>query len=555
MPYIFVGCERKTLNSINPSEPGKRFGALLQAFRRRTFDPVGGGTLTQARLAELADCGISGTMVGHWENGRRTIKHQDRFILQALIRVLHKYGGIQSLDDANKLLETGLYSQLTRAEIQNIDPGWLKERTKHPAPKPTAGSPLTIILSLSSIYEWLDSLFRWSEADDHARTSRAGMFTWSMASIVERITARYGFSFLSALILWIFTGWLIIPILRWPLDNSATRLQASFLFAACSIIIPFAVSLLSGTDLPADYRARTRQEARNLFLLKLAGAAVGFNMVAVILVFIAVGIFYFGRTLSPWAWGFVAQAPLFMGFIGARRIPADRHKMYEGELKLHPGDLFFLVAFLLIGIGVGTLVYFGHNVLLNQATGTGFLIVLASVALWYRQKQTPIPDLLLILSVGTLAPFLILSLFLFIFPSEEAAEIVSNANWIEIALAFVYIISGTTIWVTLQLRNSPTITLKGALGLLSILLFLLISLSLSLLWGRIAVLVVLFLWVVWGKKRFQSHFWVHASVGFLIITFGLSFFLITQSIPIWISLVGQALASTGLTVWAYKPAG
>jgi hypothetical protein len=178
---------------------------------------------------------------------------------------------------------------------------------------------------------------------------------------------------------------------------------------------------------------------------------------------------------------------------------------------------------------------------------------LAAVALWYRQKQLPIPDFYLIFSVGALAPFLILCQFLLIFPSEDAKEIVSNTNLTGIALAFVYVISGTTIWVTLQLKNKPTTTLRGALGLLSTLLMLLALLRFDLFLGRIAILLVALLGLIWGRKQFRAHFWVHASVGFLIITFGLSFFLLAQgSLPIWVNLIGYTLFSIVLVIWAYQ---
>lgn len=147
------------MSSVDSREPGEGFGGLLQYYRQRTHDPEQGGHLTQVRLADLADCGITGTMVGHWETGRRTIRHQDRLILCSLVRVLHQYGGIATLSEANELLETGLYSQLVPEEIQEIDPDWLKAQREDISPT-LPHSPIIVILSPKTFYEWLDSIFR-----------------------------------------------------------------------------------------------------------------------------------------------------------------------------------------------------------------------------------------------------------------------------------------------------------------------------------------------------------------------------------------------------------
>jgi hypothetical protein len=245
--------------------------------------------------------------------------------------------------------------------------------------------------------------------------------------------------------------------------------------------------------------------------------------------------------------------PLLMAYVGARRIPADRYKMYAGTLQLHPADPLFLAVFLLVGIGVATLVYFGYDVLSNKAAGISLLIVSAGMALWQRQQQRPIPDPLLIFCIGIVAPFLILGLFLFVLPSEELAAMVRGASYVEIALALAYIISATTIWATVQLRNTPTITLPGAVGLLATLLILLALLRWDLFGGRMATLLVLGLWLIWGRKRWRTYLAVHASIGFLIMAIGLSLFLIVDGrVPVWANLAGYTLVSIGLIIWAYQ---
>lgn len=379
------------------------------------------------------------------------------------------------------------------------------------------------------------------------------MFIWSLSSILDRVTASGAFKFLSALIVWILSFQLIHPILQWPLDNPSSRLRASIMFAVASIIIPFAISLLGDTDVPENHREQSKQQKRGMFLLKLTGAAVGFNTVSSILLFLAVGFFYIGWLPTPSIWLFILLSPLLMAYVGVQRIPADRYKMYAGSLQMHPGDPLFLITFLLIGTGIGLFVYLCADILANKAIGISFLIGLAGLSLWRRQEQFPIPDFWLIFIVGTLTPFLMLSTFLFVFPMEDVVEIVRATPFVEIALAFMYVISSTTIWATVQLKNKPILTLPGALGLLLTLGVLSILLQFDLFWGRITTIIILALWVGWGRKRFKPYLWIHAGVGFLIIAIGLSFALaVLNLVPAWANLMGYTALSFLLIWWAYQ---
>jgi hypothetical protein len=369
------------LKAANAKEIDAEFGALLKYHRKRTFDPQRGGYLTQARLAELAACGISETTVGHWETGERTIKHQDRFILQQLIAVLHEYGGLATLDEANRLLESGLYSQLTAEEVQAVNPDWLVEQSQDES------QPLTIIFTAQAIYERFDTLCRWSEADAHARSSWAGMVIWTLSVLGDRVSSLPWFRVLGFLTLWALTSWLAAPILQWPLADPEKRVHAAILFALASIVLPLAIALWSPSDAPADQDKATSRQRQTTFLLQLAGAAVGFNSVAAMLLFLAVGYFYLGGTVPAWVWRIGLLAPLLMAHVAARRIPADRHKMYGGTVRLHPADLPFLITFLLVGAALAAFVTVGYDILSSKATGAGILVAAAGLALWHRHLR------------------------------------------------------------------------------------------------------------------------------------------------------------------------
>lgn len=369
------------LKPASAKEIDAEFGALLQYHRKRTFDPQRGGYLTQARLAEFAACGISGTTVGHWETGERTIKHQDGFILQRLITVLHEYGGLDTLDEANLLLESGLYSRLTPEEVQGVNLEWLQKQRQDER------ESLTIAFTVQDIYEWFDTLFHWSEADAHARSSWAGMVIWTLSKLGDRASSLRWFRLLRFLSLWWLASWLAVPLLQWPLADPQKRVNAAILFAVATLVLPLGVALWSPSDAPSDQGKATSRQRQTTFLLQLAGAAVGFNSVAAVLLFLTIGYFYLDGTVPAWGWRISLLAPLLMAHVGARRIPADRYKMYGGTIQLHPADLPFLITFLLIGVALAAFVTIGYDILASKATGAGFLVAATGLVLWHRHLR------------------------------------------------------------------------------------------------------------------------------------------------------------------------
>lgn len=247
--------------------------------------------------------------------------------------------------------------------------------------------PLTVVFSVQSIYEWFDALFRWSEADAYARSSWAGMAIWTLSALGDRASALRWFRLFGFLTLWGLASWLAAPILQWPLADPEKRVRAAMLFAAASIVLPLAIALWSPSDAPADQSKATSRQRQTTSLLQLAGAAVGFNSVAAMLLFLAVGYFYLGGTVAVWGLRIGLMAPLLMAHVGARRIPSDRHKMYGGTVRLHPADLPFLITFLLAGAALGAFVTIGYDILASKATGAGILGVAAGLALWHRHLR------------------------------------------------------------------------------------------------------------------------------------------------------------------------
>ena len=138
------------------------FGEALRTFRQASNDPERlNRRLSQERLGELigdemGDLGFSGAAVSNWERGKSKISAEDRNVLMALIKVLHKCGGLRTLDDANQLLEAGNYRALDDDEKQKVFGEIAEEiNVEPPAPKQNTSRSLFALL--------LENLFSISE--------------------------------------------------------------------------------------------------------------------------------------------------------------------------------------------------------------------------------------------------------------------------------------------------------------------------------------------------------------------------------------------------------
>ena len=90
-------------------------------------------SLTQVQFAD-ALCRLSDGWLQHsavdvsrWENGRRMIRADQRDLLTTIVAVFHQYRAFESLSDANSLLASGRYLELTRVEVAQIEPKWLED--------------------------------------------------------------------------------------------------------------------------------------------------------------------------------------------------------------------------------------------------------------------------------------------------------------------------------------------------------------------------------------------------------------------------------------------
>ncbi|MCA9999156.1 MAG: helix-turn-helix transcriptional regulator, partial [Anaerolineales bacterium] len=267
------------------------FGKRLRHYRLKTVDPNSDPPkpLTQEELAGLMGemVSVHEKMISFWETGTRKISHRRRDLQIGLVKVLHTHGGIQTADEANGLLLLGRYDPLSAEECQDIDAKWL---VAPPAISPTALQAVPPHGSLwQMVYAWLDAFFRWSDADDHARMSWAGMVIWSLGVVNGRLTTDHLLTVLTACLLWIAAIWLLVPALQWPLTPQPVLHHAVGRLLAGWFSLPLLLALFTR----ADGLVQTKHAQPRLLLLKFTGALVGFNLSVLLLLIVAAGWYYF----------------------------------------------------------------------------------------------------------------------------------------------------------------------------------------------------------------------------------------------------------------------
>lgn len=412
------------------------------------------------------------------------------------------------------------------------------------------------IFSLSGLNSWLDSLFRWSEAPAHMRSSWAGIAIWSLSAVTDRLTPQAWLTFLVVVTLWIVTAWLITPILQWPLDDSQARLMACIKSATASLVVPLLVASITRADNQFRFQIEARRDRGTLWFLKVTGALVGFGVFFAILLFLSLTLYYLTlSTLPVWGWWFLTLLPLTFSHIAARRMPTDRYKMFGSKLQLHDADKLFLGVFLFFGLFIAGFVYFSHGLLANRITGVVFLLVLTGIALWEQKKRTPenLSDLKIIFVIGLTLPLAILLLYLLFSEQIDSGLILASGRRLVALLAFEYMLGLAILWTTLAVRSRPILTLRGMLGLLAVLAILNVTLTIDPVSGRWLTLVIVLLWGVWGRKRFREHLWIHASFPTMLANIGLSFYLVGRTtVPLWANLLGFTMITGILIYWAYS---
>lgn len=350
----------------------------------------------QADLAE--ELGYAARTIYAWRNGEHfpppeAIEKMARIFVREgvadqkwLNEFLRKgeYGPIEAVITLNKELFGQVnYSNLGLGSHNEVESP--KERTINLPEKRGFQNNFFV----GALISWSNDFFRWSEASDHMRSSWTGLVIHALSVIASRATPRGFLIFCVSLLLGVITTRLITPVLQWPLEDVEARWMAHLQYGLATLLVPLLVALVTPSDRPNLFQFETVRQQFMFWILKFIGALVGFWVFSIIVIGLAMAWYYIH--LPPLLAEFrvvLAMIPLFFSYVTARRIPLDRHKMFNGELRLHPADRIFLAVFTIAGPSTAIFLYYYYWFLANRTIAPIALVILFTVvALWEHRKR------------------------------------------------------------------------------------------------------------------------------------------------------------------------
>jgi hypothetical protein len=370
----------------------KEFGKELRKLRQRCNAPESPhGKLTQEKFGELVgrELGISysGAAVSDWERGKSKIHADDRIVLTALIKTLHKQGGIEALLDANQLLEAGNYRVLDGDEKQKVF-GEIEEEIKVEPPTPKQNT------SRSSFPLLLENLFSISQDEYQeliTKVEEGPRPTWPrlLAAFMRKASDKWSLSLADINWIWVWwlAWWLIVPSLRWPFEDRQTSVIAIQMYTAGTLVIPLLIGLLVNTKDNEYWKRNTAANSKLVRLYTYQGAAIGFNVGYFLVLPLILTRYYLQLGSSIWLEIVAVTVGLIMGNMAARLGPHNLWRAYE-RLTLADGGIFFVVAFIGPMWGLFFLEY--YSILLSPVSGViTILLALTAVVLisaWQARK-------------------------------------------------------------------------------------------------------------------------------------------------------------------------
>ena len=478
------------------------FGRLLRFYRERAISKHQGRILSQDRLAfEVSNklgLSISRNLVGNWENDKTILNSQkDWQILLAIISVLVDNKGINSSEDANRLLEAGNYKALSIDERKQIFP---KEKT----PDPQKTTDLISEKKQSLIQFWQEEIFyssideklkaKWAAADEGPPPA----WPRKIVALNNWVTDQWSMAQSLRVLGWIWACvlvfWLVIPSLRWPFRNQEEAFSAMVMYTAGSLLISFFIGFLTNTN-NAYWQERPSASPRMIRIYTYQGAGLGFYLSYFTVFAINLGIYYLGLRSNFWIELAGAIFMLMNGYGYARVIPHNLWRAFK-RLTLADGGIFFF-AFIFFGPVWAFFFYLIYPILLAPMAGPIFLLIeltlCVGVMVWQQKRTgtTIIPAHWWGIVLGT-------CLILYLFSRGDIAF-----------FAIVLLANLMLTFVVLMALERIHLTLRGLIGF-CLISSLLIVLSEWNLWaGRAALGISLLAWWLWGKKylSFPLRFW------------------------------------------------
>jgi len=377
------------------------FGEALRAFRQASNDSQRfNRRLSQERLGELigdemGDLGFSGAAISYWELGESKISAEDRNVLLALITVLHKCGGLRTLDDANQLLEAGNYRALNPDETRILFPEKILDtasRAQVPPPeiiesKQRIGVRGNFFLGL--LQEFHDIVAKEKEGPS-PYWPRVIVAVFQRFS--DRLSAPSVWSFILWVWVWLLAWLLIVPSLRWPFSSPDEALLAVVAYVSGAIIIPALIGVLTDTKNNEFWQKKESVSELNLRLYTHQGASIGFHVGYFFIFMVGLLSYNLGLQSVIWMELIALVFPIILGYASAQLIPYNLLLAFK-QLDLKDGAIFFV--FFLFGPAWGYFLLKSYDILLTKAVGVLTVLlaitgVLAMMVLRYRQSGTTV---------------------------------------------------------------------------------------------------------------------------------------------------------------------
>ncbi len=397
-----------------------------------------------------------------------------------------------------------------------------------------------------------DDIFLWSEATDHEKNSWPGVIVYSLHSLNERISPGGMLAFLVVILLWTMTNYLMAPMLQWPQGDASDPWTPFVKYALATLATPLIMCLITTPDRfeYKECRPDTTMKRIRHRLLIAEGAYVGFNVFSTSMIFITLIHHYLFETpLSSPAKALLAFIPLLFSHVAARRIPADRFKMYGEDVYTRAPNFFILTVFILLGPFTAAFLYYQNAFLMNPATGIAFAATLGGVAFFMHKKRNgdALSDQLAILLLGGLPLVCILGIYLSSHAPATMEEVAA------LAVMFTYTLIESLMVATLFIRCKPVVTPAGIMGLSAISIAAILTLTMINVYaGLIFIGSVALVWGAWGRKRLESYFHVHGSFWLLqAVLIGSLYGMLKHSPSIWINMAAAVTLSAALIGWAY----
>ena len=362
------------------SQPHEAFGEMLtEGIRQLALHEA--MRKVQADLAETL--GYSTSAIYAWRRGKNLPEPP---VIETLARIFVQGWGADQ-DWIDRFLEKGDYRP-ERAKLKLYEELFGGSVEGSGEDQQSEGGPGGGNLFIDAWKSWSESIFRWSEASDHMRSSWAGLTIHALGAVTDRLNPGDIFFFLVTLTLWFATAWLLEPLYQWPLEEISGRGEALIKFSAATLVVPFVVAIVTRPDRYEDFELNTIKARLILGLLKYTGALVGFYTFAMITLSVVLLWYYLGgprwSTVAVW---FATLVPLFWSYVTARRIPADRLNMFRGELRAHQTDYLFLGTFLVVGPLTALFIFYYYWFLADRTIAPPIILLTLIVMAWWEARK------------------------------------------------------------------------------------------------------------------------------------------------------------------------